>query len=184
MKPLLFALLLLATPAAAQTPAASPGHPGWTGTAEGCFVWNPFPQLGETASWSGGCVAGRSSGQGVLIWRSGGNTGGRYVGNMHDGNANGRGVNTWTNGDSYEGEWRDGKRHGRGVYTWTNGDRYEGEYRDDKRNGRGVYIGTNGNRYDGEYRDNKRNGRGIFTWADGRRFDGEWRDDIAGDPAR
>ncbi|MCX7383064.1 MAG: hypothetical protein NT133_17000, partial [Alphaproteobacteria bacterium] len=138
MKPLLLAaLFLLALPAAAQTPLASPGHPGWTRTTEGCFVWNPHPEVGETVSWSGGCVSSRASGRGVEIWRSSGGTQ-RYEGDMRDGKGNGRGVGTWGNGIRYDGEWSDGKRHGRGTATYPNGDRYDGEWRDDKRHGRGT----------------------------------------------
>lgn len=154
MKPLLLAaLLLLAIPAAAQTPLASPGHPGWTRTTEGCFVWNALPQAGETASWSGGCISGRANGRGVEIWRSPDRT------------------------SRYEGEMRDGKANGRGVATYANGARYDGEWRDDKLNGRGVLTHADGSRYDGEWRDNNKHGRGILTWSDGRVFDGEWRED-------
>ena len=48
----------------------------------GYYTWNPSPQPGETAEWSGGCTAGKASGQGILTW-SGGS---RYEGEFHEGN--------------------------------------------------------------------------------------------------
>lgn len=149
MKPLLLvALLLLAVPAAAQTPLASPGHPGWTRTTEGCFVWNPVPQVGETVSWSGGCTDSRASGKGVLNWRSSKGTQ-RFEGEMRNGNYNGRGVVTFENGNRYDGEWRDDKPSGRGVYTWTDGSVFDGEWRDAKPHGPGRMTWANGTIYNG-----------------------------------
>ncbi len=184
MKPLLLAaLLLFAFPAAAQTPIASPGHPGWTRTTEGCFVWNPNPQAGSTASWSGGCNGSRASGKGVLIWRWSEGTQ-RLEGESRDGKLTGRILAVYENGNRYDGEMRDSGKSGRGVATFANGNRYDGEYRDDKRHGRGVYTSANGNRYDGEWRDGKPTGSGVFTWTDGNVFDGEWRDGKPNGPGR
>ena len=33
----------------------------------------------------------------------------------------------------YEGEWKNGERNGQGTYTWSDGRKYEGEWKDGKR---------------------------------------------------
>ena len=53
-----------------------------------------------------------------------------YEGEFKDGNQNGQGTLTWTNGDMYEGEFKDGKYDGQGTYTWPDGRKYVGEWLD------------------------------------------------------
>lgn len=194
---MMFSVLVVgaSVPAAAQSPEARPGRPGWSRAASGCHVWNPDPQPGATVIWAGACENGRASGPGKLSWRYDGTTdhyegemrdgkahgrgivvtadGGRYDGEWREGNEHGRGTWAGANGDRYDGEWRDGKPHGRGTWTWASGDRYDGEWRDDERHGRGTFVRANGDRYDGEYRDSQQHGRGTHVWANGDRYDGE-----------
>jgi len=41
----------------------------WVADAgSGCRLWDPFPQDGETVTWSGGCVNGRAEGDGTSEW--------------------------------------------------------------------------------------------------------------------
>jgi hypothetical protein len=102
--------------------------------------------------------------------------GGRYEGDIVDGNANGKGVATWSNGRSYDGDWVDDKKNGKGVFTWADGRSYDGDWVDDKINGKGVFTSANGDRYDGDWVDGKENGKGVHTWKDGDRFEGVWVD--------
>lgn len=172
----------------------------------GCTVWNPDPQPGETATWSGSCVAGKVEGQGTLIWRFnkdgkayegrgvGTKSAGRWTGHYvysdpnrlrFEGDENARGVIVWVNGDRYEGDFREGKRTGRGILTFGRGewegDRYEGDFQDGARTGRGIYTWANGDRYEGDFRDGEHHGRGTFTWATGDRYEGEFQNgDITG----
>lgn len=159
-------------------------RPRWFKVADqDCKVWNGGPQPRETAAWTGGCVAGRLSGSGTLTWRwtvNGQSKTEIYIGEYRNGRINGRGVYTWSSGNTYDGEWRDGDYHGRGIYVWGEksewaGDRYEGEYRDGKRHGRGSHKFANGNHYEGEWRNGKRHGHGVFTYANGIVYEGEWR---------
>ncbi len=123
-----------------------------------CVVWNDYPQLNVTVTWSGACVNGKVQGRGAQVWRyleDGEWKTEKYTGEMKDGKEHGRGVWVGADGDSYDGDWKDGKEHGHGVYVWGPdsewaGDRYEGEYRDGERHGRGVYVWADGNRYEGE----------------------------------
>ena len=146
-----------------------PFGPNWIiAENQPCQVHNPFPEPGETVTWSGECVAGKAFGKGRLVWRSSKGTS-TYEGEYFRGKMHGRGTLTWPNGDRYEGEYRDGKMHGRGTLTWPNGNRYEGDFRDGKMYGRGTHTFSDGARYDGEFLDGKAHGRGTFTTAKGGR---------------
>ena len=161
-----------------SAPATQPFGPNWIiATNQPCQLHNPFPEPGETVTWSGGCVDGKASGHGRMVWR--GSYGEEvYVGSMRDGRPHGRGVETYPDGSRYEGEFRDGRPHGRGVETYPDGSRYEGEFRADRRHGRGTYTYPDGSRYEGEWRDNNKHGRGFETHANGNRYEGEFRDDM------
>ena len=158
--------------------------PIWlTAQNQPCKVWNPKPEPGEVLTWSGGCVAGKASGAGYMVWR------GNYGESIYEGeyrNGKRHGLGSWVQeegGHRYEGKWHDGKRHGQGLSTWADGTRYEGEYRDGKRHGRGTrtwegtdeFAGRQG-RYDGDFRNGKFHGRGALVWPSGRRYEGEFRD--------
>ena len=54
-------------------------------------------------------------------------TNGKYVGEITNGEPDGNGTLTLSNGEKYVGEWKNGKVHGQGEFTWSNGDKYEGE---------------------------------------------------------
>ena len=203
---LLGAFLLAAAipPAAAQTPLAEPGKPGWTPAGNTCFVWNRAPAEGETATWSGPCVAQRASGKGMLVWQAGDEQQ-TYEGEMRDGRLNGRGTYTFSlnsryDGDfkdddfdgkgtrtqpgiRYEGQWRAGKKHGRGTLTTMNGDRYEGEFRDDALTGRGILRLSDGRKYEGTLLDGRPNGQGTLTDAVGS-VTGVWKDGCFRDGAK
>ena len=56
----------------------------------------------------------------------------KYVGEITNGEPDGNGTLTYSNGDKYEGEWKDGKEHGQGTWTWSNGQKDVGEFRGDK----------------------------------------------------
>ena len=159
-----------------QETGEQPSAGSWiTAENQPCQIWNSNPDPGETVTWTGGCVDGKASGTGRLVWR--GSYGESvYEGEYRDGNLHGRGTFTWPDGDRYEGEWRDGKTHGHGTYTWPSGTRYEGEYRDGNLHGRGTFTWPDGDRYEGEWRDGKKHGHGTYTWPSGTRYEGEWRD--------
>ena len=77
---------------------------------------------------------------------------GRYIGEVVNGIAEGKGIFYGYNGDRYEGEWRNGKEEGKGIYyNANNGDRYEGEWRNGNREGKGICYFKNGDRMMGDY---------------------------------
>ena len=102
-----------------------------SGTGAGCRVWDRYPQAQERVSWTGACVDGATSGQGVLTWTS-----------VRLGRAE---------VETYAGERRDGREEGHGVYVGADGSRYEGDWRAGVKNGQGRYTSPEGNVYVGEY---------------------------------
>jgi hypothetical protein len=81
-------------------------------------------------------------------------SGGKYVGEMRDGQRNGQGTYWYASGDIYEGAWKEGKKHGWGIYRWPDGNRYEGEWVNGERHGMGVFVFADGGLFDGEWRHN------------------------------
>ncbi len=128
--------------------------PQWYRVAnQNCAVWNPGPAPRATATWSGQCNSGRTSGAGQLVWtflRY--NRSIRYVydGQRRDGKAEGSGRMSWHDGSYYLGDWKNDARHGQGTMVWAGGERagmrYVGSWRRDKPHGNGTLIWSNGNR--------------------------------------
>ena len=149
-----------ATAGAGDAEAADPLEPpdsDWTlADDRPCLVWRHFPPaLSESYTWSGACVDGKASGEGVLTyaWDQVLNRGTEYV---------------------YEGGMKAGKRHGHGTMV-SPSTTYEGEWRDGRQNGYGTLTWRHSRtRYEGEWHNGTRHGYGILTWSDGRRYEGEW----------
>ena len=109
-----------------------------------CYVWNPYPQPGETVTWTGACAGGRAQGTGTLTW-------------AHDG-----GVQTNTGGRLV-----DGKFNGHWVMRDEDGSVSEGPYVNDERNGNWVFRFVDGNTMEGPYVNGVQHGRWIWRSADG-----------------
>jgi hypothetical protein len=77
------------------------------------------------------------------------------VGEVKDGEMNGKGKITWSVGDVYEGEWKDGKRTGKGKCTWPDGSVYEGEFKGGNSHGQGTKTYRDGRRESGTWQHNK-----------------------------
>jgi hypothetical protein len=137
---------------AAATALAAPARAGeWIGDAKtGCQVWNPNPQLDETAVWSGSCTNGRAEGPGTVRWLRGG-------------------VAVETD----EGEWHDGRQTGKGTQSWDAG-RYVGELAEGEPGGAGVLTLKNMS-FEGQFRHGKPNGSGTLT-AGSQAVSGTWKD--------
>jgi len=79
----------------------------------------------------------------------------KYVGEITNGEPDGNGTLTYSNGDKYEGEWKDGEPNGQGTFTWSDEGKYEGKWREGKFHGQGTFTFSDGNKGVGEFRDNK-----------------------------
>lgn len=149
--------------------------PRWVRTAEGCRVWNRYPQPRETVTWSGACVDGATTGLGRLVWTSvlrGLPRIETYVGQRRDGRENGVGRHIGVDGSRYLGTWRDGLEEGFGTYVSPRGHVYTGGYRNGLRDGIGAYRRTEGASYLGQWRAGVEHGLGVALWPDGSRYEG------------
>ena len=81
---------------------------------------------------------------------------GKYIGQVVNGLAEGKGIFYGFNDDRYEGEFRNDKFEGKGIYYYNNepwkDDKYEGEWKNDQREGKGVYYFNNENKYEGDWK--------------------------------
>jgi len=102
---------------------------------------------------------------------------GKYIGQVVNGLADGKGIWYGFNGDRYEGEFKNGKAEGKGIYYYNNGDRYEGEWRNYKQEGKGIFYWNNGDRYEGDFRNHKREGKAIYYYSNGDRMMGDYYND-------
>ena len=100
----------------------------------------------------------------------------KYVGEITNGEPDGNGTLTYSNGDKYEGEWKDGEPNGQGTFTSPNGMKYIGEFKDGESHGQGTFT-FNGMKYVGEFKNGKNHGQGTLTFPDGIKFVGEFRED-------
>jgi len=117
----------------------------------GCKVYNPMPQNGESISWDGACLKGFADGKGTLKWFINGELKEHYVGNL---------VSGWAEGN--------------GVYTSYDGTQYDGEWVRSRQNGRGVQLNPDGSAYDGDWLNGRAHGWGRFRSANGEIVEGEW----------
>lgn len=112
---------------------------------------------------------------------------GKYSGVFKNKVRQGRGIFTFSNGDSYNGEWDQGYMHGYGEYTWKGGQTYAGDWDHGKQEGRGFMTwpssGTleaktaTGGRYTGSFSGGLRAGQGSETLHALGQYAGEWRSD-------
>ena len=69
---------------------------------------------------------------------------GRYIGQVVNGKAEGKGIEYYNNGERYEGDFRNDKREGKGIYYYNNGDRSMGDFQNDGPIGRHAMLTKNG----------------------------------------
>ena len=103
--------------------------------------------------------------------------GSRYVGQVFNGKAEGKGIKYHNNGDRYEGEFKNDKYDGRGIYYYNNGDRYEGNFINGKYDGKGIFFAHEGSRYEGDYKNGLKEGKGALYIFNGDRMIGDYHND-------
>jgi hypothetical protein len=118
----------------------------------GCKVYNPMPQQGESISWDGSCTNGFANGSGTLRWFINGQLKEHFVGDILDG-------------------WAEGE----GMYTSHDGTQYDGTWVRSQQTGRGIQLNPDGSAYDGEWLNGRPHGRGQLRTPSGEVFEGEWR---------
>ena len=56
----------------------------------------------------------------------------KYEGEITYGEPNGKGIETFPNGEKYVGKYKDGEYHGQGTKTFLNGEKYVGEFKENE----------------------------------------------------
>ncbi len=125
----------------------------WIADQSGCKVANPFPQPGETITWSGECKKGKADGEGLLQWFINGKAADRYEGMLKEGWAEGKGTLTRVEGGRYSGDWRHSLQDGDGRYDAADGSWYEGQWKEGQPHGQGQYRTPDGRTFVGEWVD-------------------------------
>ena len=93
---------------------------------------------------------------------------GKYIGQVVNGLAEGKGTWYGFNGDRYEGDLKNDKKEGKGIYYFNNGDRYEGDFKNNGiKEGKGIFYYKNGDRYEGAFKNDRMFGEGIMYHTDG-----------------
>jgi len=144
----------IASSALAQQQGPTP-EPKWLKDSRGCKFLNPTPKPKESITWSGDCVEGYVSGEGVLQFVTNGKPGARYEGTLQQGRLTGRGKLTTPDGVSYDGDWVDGKQEGYGKYVAADGSSYEGGWTAGQPDGFGTYHPATGEAVRGRWENGK-----------------------------
>lgn len=83
---------------------------------------------------------------------------------------------------TYKGDFVNGQKNGMGTLTISDGTVYTGDMLMDKATGVGKLQYTNGNVYEGGFQDFKLHGRGVLTLASGEKFEGEFKNGLLDGP--
>ena len=86
----------------------------------------------------------------------------------------GKGENSWPNGDQYTGDWLNDLPHGKGLMRRKNKNNYRGSFRYGQYSGLGELNLHIGERYIGEFRFNRLDGLGIYISSNGEYYLGEF----------
>ena len=146
-----------------QTAAPKPAGPMCAGMSKGsecwneltnrpgCYIFDPYYDPPETATWSGACLGGLADGQGTWGWKVASGPG-EATGTLVNGKLHGRWVFRYANGNVIEGPYVNGEAHGRWVSRYASGARLEFDYRNGSAEGQsGVYITKSGDRHPGRW---------------------------------
>ncbi len=130
----------------AQTCRAQPAGSGcWKELAnqQGCYVWNPYPKPGETATWTGACADGVARGSGTLS------------------------LNTSDGTDTGTGALQGGRSHGNWTWRYPSGLVFEGAHVNGERHGNVVLRFPSGNVFEGAHVNGEFHGNAVMRYASG-----------------
>ncbi|MEN0037051.1 MAG: C13 family peptidase [Cellvibrio sp.] len=101
--------------------------------------------------------------------------GATYIGDLNaQGQLEGQGRMTWTNGDEYDGEFHAGLMHGKGKFSSKYSGHYKGDFVSGYSEGRGVVVYVDGTRYEGEFVANQFQGKGKLIYPGGNAYEGDF----------
>lgn len=97
-----------------------------------------------------------------------------YIGQMKNGQKNGKGRQNWPDGSFYEGYWFHDMAHGKGRLIHSKGTIYEGYWALDQAHGSGLYLTKDGSFYKGDWFEDKQHGFGVEKWENGAIYEGNY----------
>lgn len=101
--------------------------------------------------------------------------GATYVGDLNtEGQLEGPGRMSWSNGDQYDGEFLAGLMHGKGTFISTYSGTYKGDYVRGRMEGRGLFTYPDGSHYEGELAGNQFHGKGRLVYPGGNSYQGDF----------
>jgi hypothetical protein len=128
----------------------------------------------------GAWEADKAHGQGTFSWADGSI---RYSGQWIDNHPAGRLPKNYTDGygiscqGTYDGQIVNGQAEGEGTWTGTDGRIYRGGFKNHMFHGQGTMTWASGDKYIGTFEADKAHGQGTFTWANGSiHHSGQWKD--------
>ncbi len=126
--------------------------------SSGCQVWSENFSPDDSVSWSGACEANFAQGFGTLNWYQKQKIVATYVGEMNQGNPNGKGKYTIDGFAILEGNFVDGNLNGLGKadYSASFGQIHLGHFRNGMLNGKGEIKFKDGTRNKGYFIDGNR----------------------------
>ena len=101
---------------------------------------------------------------------------GRYIGEIDNGEPNGQGAITYSDGGMYVGEWENGKYHGHGTFTYPDRTRYKWEYLHMYEQDQKIPIFCLLNKYAGDWKDGEKHGQGTYYFSWGGKLVGEFKE--------
>jgi hypothetical protein len=77
--------------------------------------------------------------------------------------------------EKYEGEFEDGEQDGQGTETYSDGRTYVGEFKEGEHDGHGTITFPDGRQFVGQFHKGKMAGKGKMTYPDGTVEEGLWK---------
>jgi len=144
-----------------------------TDKSNGCKYYTGNAEK-RSIEWTGECVDGFISGNGVLKVYENEELIYTYEGGTLSGDLHGKGIIRYESGHKFDGIFNKGDKEGAGRFDYADGSYYEGNYAAGLIEGQGTYAWANGQNYCGEWKAQKYHGAGTFTWADGGTIKTNW----------
>lgn len=139
------------------------------------FTFSPSLSFADGATYVGDLNAqGQLEGQGRMSWTNGD----KYDGEFLAGLMHGKGIFISIYSGTYKGDYVHGRMEGRGLLTYPDGSRYEGEFVGNQFHGKGKLAYPHGDVYQGDFEKNKMNGHGKWVFADKAIYIGQVADGV------
>jgi len=82
------------------------------------------------------------------------------------------------NDDQYIGQVKDGQPNGKGILSYKIGAKYQGEFLNGKKHGEGLVIKPDGSSFEGNFINGMKEGKGTLNWINGAKIQTDWKNDV------